>query len=29
MEVGYRQKSDSNCAPGDKFIFKVFSFFEI
>ena len=29
MEVGYRQKSVSNCAPGDKFIFKVSSFFEI
>ena len=23
VEVGYRQNSDSNCSPGDKFIFKV------
>ena len=26
VEVGYRQSSDYNCAPGQKFLFKVFSF---
>ena len=26
LKVGHRQRSDFNCAPGGKFVFKVFSF---